>query len=204
MGKITIFFIALFLVLPSSLFGEKVGSYATYKWISKVETKKDVIYKTVTPDGKVSYKVTKETERPKPIYLTYSILKATGKDYLVQIVTRDGKDTEPLSISQILVDRKTGKGLKSVVKSPKDLPVAYTPGKEILHISEKAVKDGKKVTITVEGGTFGCLQGTFNGNEVCISDEVPTLGIVKATVEDGTLELIESSQTGARDLIKKR
>lgn len=204
MAKLIILLITLFLVLPTSLWAEKAGSYATYKWTSKLEVTKEVINKTVSSDGKVSYKITKETVKQKPVYLTYSVIKATGKDYLVQVVTRDGKDTEPLSISQFLVDRKSGKAVKAVVKSPKDHPVPFTPGKELIHISEKAVKDGKKTTITVEGKSYSCLQGEFNGQEVCVSDEVPTLGIVKATLEDGIVELIESSPTGAKDLIKKR
>jgi hypothetical protein len=204
MGKLTVLIITIFLILPSSLWAEKVGSYATYKWTSKVEVKKDVLHKTVTPDGRVSYKVIKESVKPKPIYLTCSILKATDKDYLVQVVTRERKDTEPLSVSQVLVDRKTGKGVKAIIKSPKDLPVSFTPGKELIHIPEKAVKEGKKVKLTVEAGTYSCVQGTFNGQEVCVSDEVPSLGIVKANLEDGTAELIESSPTGAKDLIKKK
>jgi len=204
MGKLTIYFITIFLLFPSSIWAEKVGSYATYKWTSKIEATGDVIYKTVSPDGKVSYKVIKEAVSPRPLYLTYSILKKTAKSYLVQIVARDGKDTEPLSISQVLLDRKTGKGLRAVIKSPKGIPVAYTPGRDFIHISERAVKDGKKMTVTVEGGTYSCLQGRFNGQEVCVSDEVPGLGIVKAIAEDGTLELIEGSPVGAKDLIKKR
>lgn len=204
MAKLLVLLITLFLVLPTSLRAEKAGSYATYKWTSKIEVTKEVINKTVSSDGKVSYKITKETVKQKPVYLTYSILKAADKNYLVQVVTRDGMDTEPLSISQFLIDRKSGKVVKAVVKSPKDHPVPFKPGKELIHIAEKAVKDGKKVSLTVEGKTYNCMQGSFNGNEVCVSDEIPTLGIVKATLEDGTFELVESSPTGAKDLIKKK
>jgi hypothetical protein len=204
MGKLTIFFITMYLIFPSSLWAEKVGSYATYKWTSKIEATIDVLNKTVSPDGKVSYKVTKESVKPKPIYLTYAILKATDKDYLVQVITREAKDKEPLSISQVVIDRNTGKGIKAVIRSPKGVPLSYPPGKELIHVQEKVVKDGKKVNITVEGGAFNCLQGTFKGQSVCVSDEFPTLGIVKATLEDGTVELVESSPTGAKDFIRKK
>ncbi len=205
MGKLNKLFLIMVLILsPSSLLAEKVGSYATYKWTSKMEATKDVLYKTVSPDGKVSYKVAKETVKSKPVYLTYSILKATNKDYLVQIETRSEKNKEALSVTQVLMDRKTGKGINAVIKSPKDVPVPFPPGNELIHISEKAVKDGKKVNVTVEGGTFNCFQGTFEGQDVCVSDEIPTLGIVKANLKDGTAELVESSLTGAKDLIKKK
>lgn len=204
MKKLTFLVITTILVSPSFIFAEKVGSYATYKWTSRVEVTKDILHKSISPDGEVSYKVTKETIKAKPLYITYSILKATEKDYLLQIVTREEKDKDPLSVSQILIDRRTEKGVKAVIKSPKEVPVPYPPGKELIHIPEKAVKDGKRVNITVEGGTFSCLQGTFKGHEVCVSDEVPTLGIVKATLEDGIAELVESSPTGAKDLIKKK
>lgn len=201
MKKLTLLFVTIFLFFPSYLLAEKVGSYATYKWRSKVR-EGNVLYRTVALDGSISYKVVKEPIEAKPFYFTYSILKATENDYLIQIVAQEGKDTEPLAISQILVDRKTGKNLKAVIKSPKGAALPFSPVEELTPISEKAVKEAKKVNITVEAGSYECLNGTFKGQEVYVSDKIPTLGIIKATLKGGMIELVSSSPAGARDLMK--
>jgi hypothetical protein len=54
----------------------------------------------------------------------------------------------------------------------------------------------------VPAGRLAAVHGTAQGAEVWVADTVPGLALVKAAWRDGTLELVSSGQSGAKDLLK--
>ena len=51
-------------------------------------------------------------------------------------------------------------------------------------------------------GRLMAVHGQAQGAEVWVADTVPVLALVKAVWPDGTLELVSSGSSGAKDLLK--
>ena len=71
------------------------------------------------PAGRPSWSVDREASSPRPIFVTYSVVRGDAKSYVLQIVTRPTADGTPLSVTQVTVDRASGKALKSVIRDKK-------------------------------------------------------------------------------------
>jgi hypothetical protein len=122
------------------------------------------------------------------------------KTYTLQITTHEQPDSPPLSVTQVRVDRASGKALRSLIRYPKGL--IATPESGLRPVREADVAQGRPEEVTVPAGRFTATHGTAQGAEVWASDQVPALGLVKATWREGTLELQAGSPTGATDLFK--
>lgn len=193
----------LFNIFPVTSSAEKAGSYATYLWTSDVPNTQQVIYKTIEPTGKITYRVKEEpVDKKTTLYVKYSIAAKTSEGYWLQIVTSADKDSEPLNITQILINAKTGASIRSKIVGSKG--VLDTPENELKPISEKQIKDGKQESVRVPAGTFTAISGEFQGMKVWLNKDIPATGIVKAILPRGILELVDKGDSGAVDLIRKK
>lgn len=176
-----------------------VGSSATYRWTSQTTEAVTVLVQQEDATGKVTWSLAQETAPLPPVYVTYSIVKSDAKTYTLQVVTHQTIASDPLSITHVVVDRGSGKTVRSVIQAPKG-PIR-TPEAELRPLREAGVPLGKREEIVVRGGRFTALHGSVGGAEVWVSNEVPALGLVKAVLPAGTLELTRSATTGAVDLL---
>jgi hypothetical protein len=177
-----------------------VGSWATYRWTSTVKETVPVIVQQTGPGGQVSWSVAQETTSPPPIFVTYALVRGDGQTYTLQIVTQNQPDGRPLSVTHVTVNRRTGKAVRSVIRSPKG--VVATPESGLRPVREAAVAQGRREEVTVPAGRLTAVHGTAQGGEVWVSDQVSPLGLVKGVWPQGTLELAASGTGGARDMLK--
>lgn len=176
-----------------------VGAWATYRWTAAVRERVPVIVQQRDAEGRVQWSVAEETVTPPPVYVTYAVVRADRRTYTLQIVTASEPGAEPpLSVTQVTVDRATGKALRSVIRRPKGL--IATPEAELRPLRELAVQ-GVREEVTVPAGRFPAVRGRAAGGEVWVSDRVPPLGLVRAVWPEGTLELVASAPAGATDLL---
>src|SRR5262249_31980234 len=123
-----------------------------------------------------------------------------AKTYTLQIVTSSALDGPPLSITQVVVDRASGKAVRSVIRTPKG--VAPTPEDSVRPFRQADLK-GTPESVTVPAGQVAAVRAPCRRDgTVWIADEVPVLGLVKATFPSGTLELVGSGPSGAKDLLR--
>lgn len=176
------------------------GAWATYRFQSARERPVPVVYKEVGPEGKVTWRVAEEAVPPAPLYITYAIVKASVREYTLQVVTSLEPDGPPLSVTQIVVDRKSGKAKRSVIRRPKGL--IETPENELRPFREAQLAGGTREEVEVPAGRFVTLRAPFRDGTVWVSDQVPGMGLVKAVFPHGTLELVRSGASGARDLFR--
>jgi hypothetical protein len=87
-----------------------------------------------------------------------------------------------------------------VIQRPKG--VIETPESGFRPLREAALKGGAKESVTVPAGTFAATRGSWADGTVWVSDEVPALGLVKANLKTGVLELVKSGGSGAKDLLR--
>ncbi len=185
---------------PARSPGLPVGAWATYRWTSSVSQTVPVLVQQPGADGRVTWSVTEETVSPAPILVTYAVVQADAKTYTLQVVTHEGPETTPLSVTQVRVDRASGKVLRSVTRRAKGaLP---TPEGSLRPLRAADVAQGRSEEITVPAGRFTAVHGTARGAEVWVADAVPVLGLVRGVWRDGTLELLGSATRGAKDLFK--
>lgn len=175
------------------------GSWATYVWTSSIAREVSVLVQE-PKDGQVVWSVARESAPPEPIFVTYSMVRVAAKSYTLQIVTRQVENGPPLSITQVTVDRASGKALRSVIQYPKG--VIQTPESGLRPFSEAAVK-GERESVTVPAGAFRAVRAPYQSGTVWVSDQVPVLGLAKATLARGTLELVASGASGATDLLRR-
>lgn len=180
--------------------GPAVGASATYRWTSTLTQTMPVLVQQPGPGGQVSWSVAQETAAPEPIVVTYAVVRGDAKRYTLQIVTRTRPDGPPLSVTQVTVDRASGKMVRSLVRGAKG-PVA-TPESGLRPFREADVAQGRREEVTVPAGRFTAVHGAAQGAEAWVSDQVPVLGLVKGVWRDGTLELVASASSGAQDLLK--
>jgi len=103
--------------------GPAVGTWATYRWTSSIRQDVAVLVRQAGPGGQVSWSVARESAAPAPVFVTYGIVQGDARSYTLQIVTHETLDGPPLSVTQVRVDRASGKALRSVIQAPKG-PIA--------------------------------------------------------------------------------
>jgi hypothetical protein len=177
-----------------------VGSWASYRWNSTIRQTVPVLVQQAGDGGPVAWAVIQESAPPPPLIVTYAIAQGDRRTYTLQIVTQDLPDGVPLSVTHTTVDRASGKAVRSLIRYPKG--VIATPESGLRPWREADVPQGQRESVTVPAGTFTAVHGSARGAEVWVSDSVPALGLVKGTWAEGTLELLSSAATGARDLLR--
>ena len=148
--------------------------------------------------GAASWSVDKEAVALS-IFETFSVVRGDAKTYVLQIETRKTVDGPPLSVTQVTVDRASGKALKSVIRDKKG--VISTPESGLRPLRQANVK-GTSEEVTVQAGRFTAIKAPHRNGTVWVSDQVPALGIVKGVFPDGQLELVKQGTAGARDLLR--
>jgi len=184
---------------PAGAQGPAVGSWATYEWRSAATTDVPVLVQQPGTTGAASWSVDRETVPSRPIFETFSVVRGDTKTYVLQIVTRLTPDGKPLSVTQVTVDRASGKAVKSVIRDKKS--VIATPESGLRPLRQASVK-GSPEEVAVQAGRFTAVKAPHRNGTVWVSDQVPALGIVKGTFPDGQLELVKSGTTGAQDLLR--
>ena len=61
---------------------------------------------------------------------------------------------------------------------------------------------GSREEVAVSAGRFSAVKAPYRNGTVWVSDKVPALSLVKATLPDGELELVQSGTAGAQDLLR--
>jgi hypothetical protein len=176
-----------------------VGSWATYQWASSLTQEVPVLVQQRSASGAVTWSVEKGSTSPAPLFISYAIVRGDAKTYVLQIVTRPTLEGAPLSVTQITIDRASGKALRSVIERPKG--VIATPESAFRPFQQAAVK-GPEEPVTVPAGRFSAVRAPYQSGTVWVSDQVPALGLVKASFPNGQLELVQSGATGAKDLLR--
>jgi hypothetical protein len=177
-----------------------VGGWATYEWKSAAKVDVPVLVKQPGAGGAAAtWSVDSEASTPRPIFVTYSVVRGDAKSYVLQIVTRPTVDGQPLSVTQITVDRASGKALKSVIRDKNRVVSTQESG---LRPLRQASVRGTSEEVTVPAGRFTAVKGPYRSGTVWVSDQVPALGIVKGAFPDGQLELVKRGTSGAQDLIR--
>jgi hypothetical protein len=198
-GPALLVILMLGIALPAAAQGPAVGSWATYEWRSTAKMDVPVITRQQDSSGASTWSVDRENVAPGPIFETFSIVKVDAKSYVLQIVTRTTPEGKPLSITQVTVDRASGKALKSVIRDKKG--VTATPESGLRPMREAGVQ-GTREEVAVPAGRFAAVKAPYRKGTVWVSDQVPALGIVKGAFPDGQLELVKSGTTGAQDLLR--
>ena len=179
--------------------GPAVGGWATYEWRSAAKVDVPVLVRQPGAGGTASWSLDREASAPRPIFVTYSVVRGDAKSYVLQIVTRPTADGTPLSVTQITVDRTSGKALKSVIRDKKG--VIATPESGLRPLRQAGVQ-GTPEEITVPAGRFTAVKAPHRNGTVWVSDQVPALGLVKGAFPDGQLELVNRGTAGAQDLLR--
>ena len=180
--------------------GPAVGSWATYEWRSTAKTDVPVlVQQPAASGGAATWSVDKESAAPRPIFETFSVVRGDAKTYVLQIVTRLTPDGAPLSVTQVTVDRASGKTLKSVIRDKKGVIPTSESG---LRPLRQAGVQGASEEITVPAGRFTAVKATHKNGTVWVSDRVPAMGIVKGLFPEGQLELVKSGTSGAQNLLR--
>jgi hypothetical protein len=180
--------------------GPAVGASATYRWTSALTETVPVLVQQTQAGGQATWGVAQEKVTPGPILVTYSVVRANARSYTLQIVTQERPDGTALSVTQVTIDRASGKTLRSLIRRPKG--VVATPDSALRPFREAGVPQGRQEDVTVPAGRFTAVRGQAQGAELWVSDQVPVLGLVKGVWNEGTLELLGTSTNGAPDRFK--
>ena len=195
-------FIVLFglgVAVEAAAQGPATGGWATYEWRSTAKVDVPVLVRQPGTSGASSWSLDREASPPRPIFVTYSVVRGDAKSYVLQIVTRPTADGTPLSVTQITVDRASGKALRSVIRDKKG--VIPTPESGLRPLRQASVR-GTSEEVTVPAGRFTAVKAPYRNGTVWVSDQVPALGIVKGVFPDGQLEVVKSGTAGAQDLLR--
>jgi len=179
--------------------GPVVGTWATYQWSSSLRQDVPVLIRQDQPGGQPTFTLARDSVPPAPLFATYAIVRADPKTYTMQITTHASADGPPLSVTQVQVDRASGKAVRTVIKAPKG--AIATPDSGFRAYQQAAVK-GTEEAVAVPAGRFTAVKTTAQNGTVWVSDQVPALGLVKGTFPSGTLELLRSGTSGAKDLLR--
>jgi hypothetical protein len=179
--------------------GPAVGGWATYEWRSAAKVDIPVLVRQPGASGTASWSLDREAAAPRPIFVTYSVVRGDAKSYVLQIVTRPTADGTPLSVTQVTVDRASGKALKSVIRDKKG--VIATPESGLRPLRQAGVQ-GTQEEVAVPAGRFTAVKAPHRNGTVWVSDRVPALGLVKGAFPDGQLELVKSGTAGVKDLLR--
>ena len=144
------------------------------------------------------YKITHHTKAGELVtYTGYSIVVQEKAGYWLQRVTSKQPDSQPLSITQTLLDNATHKPLRYIMHRPanmnrpalvSDLPLDQMGKDEILPTPiTNAFTDAGQVQVAA--GTFAAKQGQVGDFKLWVSPDAPVLGVVKAETPEWTMEL---------------
>jgi hypothetical protein len=178
--------------------GPAVGGWATYQWSSASNVDVPVLVKQPAAGGAATWSVDREPAQPQ-LFVTYSVVRGDAKTYVLQMVTRPTVDGTPLSVTQVTIDRASGKAVKSVIRDRKG--VIPTPESGFRPLRQASVK-GTTEEVSVPAGRFTAVKAPHRNGTVWVSDKVPALGIVKGVFPEGQLELVKQGTTGAQDLLR--
>ena len=128
-----------------------VGAWATYQWASALSQEVPVLVQESGPAGQVKWSLARESSPPRTLFVTYSIVRGDATTYVLQIVTHQTLDGAPLSVTQVTVDRASGKAVKSVIRRPKG-PIA-TPESGLRPFHQSDVT-GTEEPVAVPAGRF--------------------------------------------------
>jgi hypothetical protein len=198
-GLVLFVLVGLGIAMPAMAQPPAAGGWATYEWRDAAKVDVPVVVQQPSAGGAATWSVEKESTSPRPIFVTYSIVRADAKSYVLQIVTHASADGKPLSITQVTVDRASGKALKSVTKDKKG--VVATPENNLRPLREAGVQ-GTREEVAVPAGRFTAVKAPHRNGTVWVSDRVPGIGVVKGAFPEGQLELIKSGTGGAQDLLR--
>ena len=162
--------LVLGLAVPAAAQGPAVGSWATYEWRSNAKTDVPVLVQQPAASGPATWSLDKEAATPRPIFETFSVVRGDAKTYVLQIVTRLTPDGAPLSITQVTVDRASGKTLKSVIRDKKG--VIPTPENGLRPLRQAGVQ-GASEEVTVPAGRFTAVKAPHRNGTVWVSDQGP-------------------------------
>ncbi len=179
--------------------GHAVGAWAAYRWTSSLTHEVPIVVRQEGPGGQVTWSISRESAAPPPLFVTYGIVRGDAKTYTLQIVTSQSLDGPALSVTQVRVDRASGKALRSVTQAPKG--AVPTPEDALRPFRQADVK-GTQESVSVPAGQFVAVRAPYRDGAVWVSDQIPALGLVKATFPSGTLELMRSGPSGAKDLLR--
>jgi hypothetical protein len=179
--------------------GPAVAGWATYEWRSAAKVDVPVLVQQPSASGAATWSLDRETTAPRPIFITYSIVRGDAQSYVLQMVTRPTADGTPLSVTQVTVERASGKILKSVIRDKKGVIATSESG--LRPLREAGVK-GTREEVSVPAGRFTAIKASHRNGTVWVSDRVPALGLVKGTFPDGQLELVKSGTAGVQDLLR--
>jgi hypothetical protein len=194
-------FIVLCVAAPLAAQAQAVGSWATYEWRDAAKLDVPVLVQQPGASGGAgTWTIDRESVTPRAIFVTYSIVRGDAKSYVLQIATRPTADGKPLSVTQVTLDRASGKALRSVTKDKKGA-VTATPESGLRPFREAGVQ-GAQEEVTVPAGRFTAVKASYRDGTVWVSDRVPALGIVKGAFPHGQLELVKTGTTGAQDLLR--
>jgi hypothetical protein len=150
-------------------------------------------------DKTVIYKVTHHSAAGElTTYTAYSIVAQEKAGYWLQRTTSKQPDSQPLSITQTLLDNFTHKPLRYIMHRPAnmkrpanviDLPLEQMGKDEILPTPiTNAFADAGR--IQVAAGTFAAKQGQIGNSTLWISFDVPVLGVIKVETPEWMMELV--------------
>lgn len=180
--------------------GPAVGSWASYRWTPSLTQTVPVLVQQPGASGQVTWSVAQETVPAPPLIVTYAIVRGDRRSYTLQIVTQVQPDGRPLSVTHVTVDRASGKALRSVIQGSKG--TVATPESGVRPLHEADVAQGRREEVTVPAGRLTAVHGAAHGAEVWVSDQVPSMGLVKGVWREGTLELVASGASGAKGLLR--
>ena len=92
---------------------------------------------------------------------------------------------------------KVNAALRRCFREKKD----RTPDPTGAIIDSESVK-GTPESVSVPAGQFMAVRAAYRDGTVWVSDQVPAMGLVKATFPSGTLELVRSGPSGAKNLLR--
>jgi hypothetical protein len=177
------------------------GNWATYRRTSPVTQTVSVL--TEQPPapggGKATWSVTNESLSAPEVFVTYGVVRADPKTYVLQLTTHIRPDGPPLSVTQVTVDKATGKSVRSVIRKPKG--VSPTP-EDGLRPFSRADIGGTPESVTVPAGTFQAAKGMAQGSTVWVADKAGPLNLVKMVGPRGTMELVKEGTGGVKDLLR--
>jgi len=179
-----------------------VGSWATYRFTPSLPDRQQFIVRETMTDGTTRIRLEEGPPEKRPTFaITYAIVGETAEGLVLQVTTHQTPEGLPLSTTQILISKKDGKAIRSQILGSKGL--VPTPENELRPQRENRIS-GPREEISVPGGRYQAVRGKAGTAEVWVSDRVPVMGMVKAVLPNGTLELLKASPTGAKDLLKGR
>ncbi len=171
-----------------------------------------MVYALRETDRTVIYKITYQSTAGKlTTYTAYSIVAQTESGYWLQRTTFMQPDSDPLSITQTLLNASTHEPLRYIMHRPAnmkrpenviDLPLEQMGKDEILPtpITNAFADTGR---LQVAAGAFEVKQGQVRDSMLWVSPDVPVLGVVKVETPEWTMELFRIDHAVV-DLLPKK